>query len=473
MNVAGGGLAGFVSVMIFMIGLVPLLITLILNNLGVFKGLPRLLRVLAYCISYFLLLALELFLFRWLKYKLSEGFFYFTLYAILLLLLTYAFRKVWAIYLKWMVPVITVIVIFIIYFSVRPANRNSNPLFEKQFVDALNLQYISRDSLYSANTLIISKDTIAGFYNANHPDIAWEKQPKCFFSQSIRNLKYRKLINMTGWMGTEYSVSYQNRAIFVNGTGKGHLVRMIYPDTTEAEALTNPDINFDLVTKRIVFKNKIVICGTGKFAIYDYANEALLYSGQGFCFSTLMDNKLVFIDSSNDGLIVNCLDLDRMKIIWMTKADGMHLTENHLFADPKNAGLMFNQNGLAIVTEKGLQMLDKVNGRLIKNFPMPDITKSFICYQLDREKIYLSANDTLECKDAKSLKKKWIIKGARLYGSYKEYVIGISADNKKYIIADAATGKITQTIPINQDINVRFIDKYVLISSLNAGNLYQ
>lgn len=475
--VAGSGIVLLIFAVFFAIVIIPLMMVLILKNIGAYGILGRGRKILFYFFSYFLLVVLEFMLIGWLKEKALEPLFYFFLYLLLLLFFTYALKSILQNYTQnsfFTVLMLTLLVIIGIYIKIKPKVYIANPEFEKQFVKALGLKYIAADSLYASNALVIEKDTIAGFYeNIEIRDLPHHPHPKCFFIQSIEDLKYRKIIDMTGWIGSEYYIDYANGAIHTSGTGYGYLDRMIYPDTTEAEGYVDSLGRVGFPTKRLVYKSKLIIMGGGGFHIFDINSQKLLYTGSGMPYINLLGNKLIYVSSRYKDIIVKCLDVDRLKVIWSRKIDGEELLENHLFNDITSMQLMFNERVLAVATNKGLQLLSLLDEKPVRTIPLPDTKTKWIYHQMDKSNIYLSTDSIFQCINSENGKKLWQKNSMHLSGLYHEQVIALSTDNSKYYLLDRNTGKVLNTVPASLDDRFRIFDKYMIISSSGKGRLYQ
>lgn len=479
MTVAGSGIVFLIFGAFFAVFIVPLMLVLILRNIGAYRVMGRGRKILFYFFSYVLLIGLEYLLIAWLKEKSLEPLFYFFLYLLLLLFLTFALKSILQNYTQnsfFTLLMLTLLVIVGIYIKVKPKVYINNPNFEAQFVKALSLKYIATDSLYASNALVIENDTIAGFYeNTRLPDLPHHPHPKCFFIQSIKDLKYRRILDKTGWIGFADHVDYANGAIYTEGTGYGHLSRMIYPDTTEAEGYTDSLDRTNVSYKRILYKNKLIISWGRGFYVFDADNQKLLYRGLGIPYTTLLYNKLIYISSESrfKGLEVKCLDMDLLKVVWSRKIDGDKLTENHLFNDDNNMPPTANEMVLSIATEKGLQLLNLSNGNPVRTVPLPDTKTNWIYHQLDKSNIYLSTDSIFQCINAENGKERWRKIGMRLNGLYHNDVIALSTDKAKYYLLDKYTGKMLNTVPASPDDRVRIFNKYMIISSLEQGKLYR
>jgi hypothetical protein len=477
MNITGSGIGNLIASTFFIIGFIPLICILVFNNIGLYKGWTRGLRIFGYLFSYGFIFALEYLLIYSLKQSAISPLFYFFIYLVILLFLTSIFKSYFQRNSRrssLTISILTLLVLTAISIKVKPKVVLYNPAFENEFVKALGLKFIAADSLYASHTLCIENDTLAGFYDNVLKHVSeGQARPKCFFVQSINDLHYRKIIDETGSIGSEYYIDYANGAIYTDGTGYGHLAKMIYPDATSAEGYVNSSNSMSLVYKRLIYRNRLIVIAIKGFAVFDTDSEKLLYFSSTRPYPQLIDNKLIYVNWEDKKATVNWFDIDKLKTIQSTEISGGILLGNRLFTDEVSRPPVFNKKALFILTDKGLQVLSLSNYKNLRTIPLPTTKSPWTYHQVDNSKAFLSTNSLLVSLNLADGKTCWKFNGMRLYGLYHDFVIALSSDNATYYIIDKTTGKVIQVVKSSAEERVRVFDKYVIISSGLNGKLYR
>lgn len=478
MNVAGTGVAGFLGGLRVLIVILPLLAILILNNLGYFKSFSGFIRILCYIGIYVLALATEA-IFAW---TLQQDFPLFSIwlfgYMLFLVIVTFFLsdlRLKLLTIVKRTVGVVSIAVAFFIYFLTKTPEPYKNQLFEKELVKGLDLTLVSKDSLYNAQNLVIVGDTVAGFYTGDYVKVWVDGGPdhisSGYFIRSLKNSAFRYFIDTRGYSSTDYALNYSDSSIILGGNYGGNLIRRVYPDTTEAVYFAYNGPYFPTYN-RLIYKNLQILSNHSRFLIFDEVAQKLLFDKPVKSLNTLLGNSLLFVDNVGKSPLLNCLDLEKLKIAWSQPisvvVDGMpaRTTNTH---DLYMTGRHFVVKGI-----DAAYVLERRTGSIKWKYQwqFPTVHENFA--MIDSNQIYVSDGRLLKSYLMDNWKYSWQIKNAKLYGLYSQFVIASSIDDKLFIIIQKSSGKILKKIRRSDMISdLRFVGDYVLVKSGNLTAIYK
>lgn len=182
MNVAGAGVGGVIGGLIVLMFISPFLVIVIFINLGYFNSQSKTKRIL-HCLGLYVFTLSFVLISAWiLKYDFPLFFIWLLGYKLLLVaisfLLSYSKFETLLV-VRRVVGISSILIIPIIYFLTKAPEPYRNELFESEVVKALDLDLISKDSLYNAEQLVIISDTAAGFYEGDYVERWWPQL--CFF----------------------------------------------------------------------------------------------------------------------------------------------------------------------------------------------------------------------------------------------------------------------------------------------------
>jgi hypothetical protein len=354
--------------------------------------------------------------------------------------------------------------------------------FKKEISSALQLKLLYHDSDYRTPYLKVFKDTLVGIVDTYNAEASY------FFVQNLNNGKNQvfKLCKdqskIYGWRFMQIE-QFKDGCLFIPRFGRGTMLK-IGPNCIFKEFFRSYDHIIDYANRILLYKNLAIISGFHGIYIFDIATERLLWSypfpppnlNDGLI--NTFDHYLAFsyslsLSNGDMNTYISCVDLNNFQTVWkktFTK-DPVHLPTYSLasFSIVNDSSENF-----AIATKRHFQLVNFRTGAVTFDIDDSRTDTSFNppSFILNSEKLYLSVGKTTKYIDIKSNKQIWSIYDFKILGDHDNFLVGLSADKKQYLIVNKSDGVITKRV-LNPDLrheNMRFVGKYIV---LNNDDIYK
>ena len=362
-------------------------------------------------------------------------------------------------------------------------NPISNNDFQKQLSSALHLKRLYSNPDYHSYFLRVFNDTIVGIVNKGNADSSY------YFVQSIKNgnIQTFRLCkdqrNIYRLNSTQIE-QLKNGCIYFPRFGQGTMLK-IGANCTFKEYFKAYNDSILYAGRILFYKNRAIVYGLNGVYIFDITTEQLLWK---FPFPppqldgliSTFKNDLVFaykvsLGNGDANTYIICVNLNNFQIIWKKTllVDQIHLEPVQINQISHTMNNDSSEN-LVIPTSKHFQIVSYRTGAITFNIDFGQRDTSFnpSSYVLNSDSLYVSFGNNTECIDIKSKKQVWCLSGFKILGDHDNLLIGLTSDEKQYLIVNKGNGVITKRI-LNPDLrheNIRFIGQYIV---LNDESIYK
>lgn len=346
--------------------------------------------------------------------------------------------------------------------------QHARAKFEQEIVEALDLKFINKDSLYGKSYVRVFQDTIVGCKGY----FSDGTEPRLSFIQAIHDSTYTVTIpdnnSNNRLRGANYIDQYINGCMYFGSFG-GSTMQQLCKDGSRKEFFKAYEDTLFYANKVLIYKDKAAITSMNGIYIFSLNSEKLLWRYTYKEFSDLYDgpsviiqNKFIFSDIKNR---VTCINLDNLKVEWRVQLSGNALHDNNEIYHERNS-FYYNDKIIALPGTRKFMLIDRNSGELIWTFPweFDGVDPYRPKFEVTDKLVYFTYPSDLKCIDYIQNKIKWQYKNATFRAIYKDNVIAVSKDSKYYLIIDKNTGKLKKRISNpNQGYELSCVDKYVIV----------